>query len=185
MDSYELNKIAGALLASLLLILGVQNLASVFYSTEEADPMAYPVEIAEEGGDADGGADVVEHEGPSLAALLAGADPAKGEKVARKCAACHTFEEGGADKIGPHLYGVVGREKASAAGFNYSDALSGMDGTWTFETLNAFLEDPKGYAPGTAMAFAGLRKENDRADIIVYMNSLGSNLPLPPVEPTE
>ncbi|MEQ9143121.1 MAG: cytochrome c family protein [Parvibaculaceae bacterium] len=185
MDSYELNKIAGALLASLLLILGVQNLASVFYATEEADPMAYPVEIAEEGGEADDGAEVVEHEGPSLAALLTGADPAKGEKVARKCAACHTFEEGGANKVGPNLYGIVGRQMASVSGFNYSDALSGMGGTWDFEALNAFLEKPKDYVPGTAMAFAGLRKENDRADIIVYMNSLGSNLPLPPVEPTE
>ena len=181
MDSFEFNKIAGALLFSVLVIMGVQNLSSVLYSTDDADPASYPVEVASHS-DVDGAGAVEEEAGPSLAQLLASADISKGEKVAKKCAACHTFDDGGANKVGPNLYGVVGQATAHRGDFNYSGAMAGMGGTWDFETLNAFLEKPSAYVSGTAMSFAGLRKAGDRADLIAYLNSLGSNVALPAAE---
>jgi cytochrome c len=182
MNSFEFNKIAGAFLFSLLLILGVQNISSVLYSTEEANPLSYPVEVAGHGADTHGEGAAEVEAGPTLAQLLASADIAKGEKVAKKCAACHTFDDGGANKIGPNLFGVVGRSTAQVAGFNYSSPMSAIGGEWDFERLNAFLEKPSAYVSGTAMSFAGLRKAGDRANILAYLNSLGSNVALPAVE---
>ncbi len=182
MDSFEFNKIAGAFLFSILLLMGVRELSSVMFSPEAANPASFPVEVADTGGASDGDAGAVEEEGPSLAVLLASADIGKGERVARKCAACHTFEQGGANKVGPNLYGVIDRAKAQVAGFNYSNTLTTMGGVWDFATMDAFLEKPSRYAPGTSMSFAGLRKPGDRADMIAYLNSLGSNAPLPAVE---
>ncbi len=179
MNSFELNKIAGALLASVLVIIGVRELSSVFYATEAANPASYPVEVAEEDTETDGGEAAEEEAGPSLAVLLASADASKGEKVAKKCAACHTFDEGGANKVGPNLYGILGRAVASGNGFNYSQAMSDMGGTWTFENLAHFLEKPSAAVPGTAMSFAGLRKPTDQANILAYLNEQGSNLALP------
>jgi len=184
MNSFEFNKIAGALLFSLLVIIGVQNLSSVLYTTEAAHPLSYPVEVASgAGGDAHGDAGAAEVEaGPTLAQLLASADVSKGAKVAKKCAACHTFDDGGANKVGPNLYGVLGQPMAQTAGFNYSGAMSDMGGTWDFETLDIYLQKPSAYIPGTAMSFAGLRKAGDRANLIAYLNSLGSNVALPAAE---
>jgi cytochrome c len=183
MDSFEFNKIAGAILFAVLVIMGVQNLTSVLYSTEAANPASYPVEMASNGaGDTDGAEAAEVDAGPSLAELLASADVAKGAKVAKKCAACHTFDEGGANKVGPNLYGVVGQAMAQGDGFNYSGAMTDMGGTWDFETLDAFLLKPSAYLPGTAMSFAGVRKPGDRANLIAYLNSLGSNVPVPAAE---
>ena len=105
-----------------------------------------------------------------FAAVVAAADPADGEKVWRQCRACHKMEDG-ANGVGPHMANVVGREIGSVEGFRYSDALQGLDGTWTADELNAWLEDPKAYAPGNKMSFRGLRKEEDRAAVIAYMQS--------------
>ncbi|HBM90146.1 MAG: cytochrome c family protein [Parvibaculaceae bacterium] len=182
MDSFEFNKIAGAFLFSILLLMGVRELTSVMFSPEAANPASYPVEVADSGAPAGGDAGPVADEGPSLATLLASADIGKGEKVAKKCAACHTFDEGGANKVGPNLYGVVGRPVAQAAGFNFSGALQGLGGEWTFDRLDGYLEKPRDYAPGNTMSFAGLRKPNDRANIIAYLNAQGSNVPLPAAE---
>jgi cytochrome c2 len=115
-----------------------------------------------------------------VAALLAHADPGAGAKDARKCAACHNFEEGGPAKIGPPLWGVIGRHIASVEGFTYSDALTGKEGAWDYQKLDAFLAEPRGWAPGTKMAFAGVKKPEERADVILYLRSLSHDpAPLP------
>lgn len=170
MDSFELNKIAGAVFFTLLVYLGVQNLGAVMFATEPADPQAYVVEGVEEEG-AVAQTALVEEIVP-IADLLQTASIEKGQKVAKKCISCHSFDAGGANKIGPALYGIVDRAIGQHGGFTYSGALAGMDGAWDYEALNGFLENPKKYAAGTNMAFAGLRKAKDRANIIAYLDSL-------------
>jgi len=170
MDSFELNKIAGAVLFTLLVYLGVQNLGGVMFATEPADPNAYVVEGVEEEG-AVAAVAAVEEIVP-IGELLQTASIEKGAKVAKKCVSCHSFEAGGANKIGPALYGVVDRAVGQHNGFAYSGTLSGMGGNWDYEALNGFLENPKKYAAGTSMAFAGLRKAKDRANVIAYLDSL-------------
>ena len=111
--------------------------------------------------------------------LLANADPKRGEQIAKVCQTCHTFEKGGPNKVGPNLWGIVGRPKVEP-GFNYSAAMKAKGGDWTIDELNQFLTSPKGYIPGTAMSFAGLPKGQQRADVIDYLNSLSDNpKPLP------
>ncbi len=171
MDSFEWNKIAGAVLFTLLVYLGVQNLGDILFATDEANPEAYIVEGIAEDGASSAAAAVVEEVVP-ISELLLTASLEKGEKISKKCVSCHSFDQGGPNKIGPAMWGVVGRDIGSVAGFGYSSALSSMEGNWTAEALNGFLENPKAYAEGTAMAFAGLRKAQDRADIIAYLQSL-------------
>ncbi|WP_119461203.1 c-type cytochrome [Rhodospirillaceae bacterium SYSU D60014] len=119
-------------------------------------------------------------EAEGIGALLANADPANGEKIARRCAACHSFEQGGPNKVGPNLWNVVGAPHGHAEGYNYSDAIAGIEGPWTYEQLDAFLANPREYAPGTKMTFAGIRKPEDRADLIAWLRSLSDNpQPLP------
>lgn len=180
MDSFELNKIAGAVLFSLLLVLGVKNAAEIIYETHEANPKSYVVEgVVAEGAVAE--AAPAEPDVP-LPVLLAKADAAAGEKQSKKCAACHNLQEGAGAKIGPDLYGVVGRKVASAAGFAYSDAMKKHGGDWTFEQLFRFIENPRSDIPGTAMSFAGIKSPQQRADLLVYLNTLGSNVALPKAE---
>lgn len=180
MDSFELNKIAGAVLFSLLLVLGVKNAADIIYATHEANPKSFVVEgVVAEGATAE--AAPAEPDVP-LPVLLAKADPAVGEKQSKKCAACHNLQEGAGAKIGPDLYGVVGRKVASAPGFAYSDAMKKKGGTWTFDELFHFINDPRGYVSGTAMSFAGIKNPQQRADLLVFLNTLGSNQPLPKAE---
>jgi cytochrome c len=140
---------------------------------ERPEKMGYEIEGVEEetGGEAE----------VPLATLLAQADVAKGEAVFAKCTSCHTINAGGANGLGPNLHGVLGEGIGQGAGgFAFSDALKGVGGTWNFENMNEWLKSPKAFAPGTKMTFAGLPKPEDRAAIILYINSQGSNLPLPP-----
>jgi cytochrome c len=115
-----------------------------------------------------------------VATLLASADPAKGEAVFKKCVACHTINQGGANGIGPNLYATMGKAHGHVAGFAYSDALKGVPGNWDWEGMDKWLSNPKKYAPGTKMSFAGLGNPEERAALMLYLNSQGSNLPLPP-----
>jgi cytochrome c2 len=109
----------------------------------------------------------------AFAAMVASADAGNGERLYRRCQACHKLEDG-ANGVGPHLYGVVGRDIASADGFNYSDALKGLDGAWTLDQLSAWIENPREFAPGNRMGFAGLKDEQDRADLMAYLQTVGN-----------
>ena len=172
MSAIEINKFIGAALTTALFLMLVNMLADSIFGghTKIASP-AYTiatVEFARE--DATPAAD----EGRSLVVLLANADSASGEKISKKCIACHTFSEGQASKIGPNLWDVVGRDIASGTEFPYSNALQKIEGKWDFAELDKFLTSPKKYAKGTKMAFPGLAKPSDRADMLAYLRSLSS-----------
>ncbi|MCL5778806.1 cytochrome c family protein [Limibaculum sp. FT325] len=163
MDSGEFNKIAGAVLGAFLLFLLLGFFSEQIYGVGHDEVLAYAVEI--EGAETAG----AETETVDLAALVASADAAAGEKLFKQCSACHKMEEG-ANAVGPYLWGVVGRDIAAASGFSYSEALSSKDGVWDLEHLSAFLENPKGYAPGTKMAYGGMKKPQDRVNLIAWLN---------------
>jgi cytochrome c len=181
-SSLESNKIAAAVLTAGVVAMLSGFVADLLYHPKtELDENAYVVAAA------DGAAEEAapaEEEGPAyepIVPLLAAADPAAGESVARKGTACHSFEQGGPNKVGPNLYNVVGAQIAAHEGFSYSGTLAGMsDQAWTYENLNGFLHDPRDWAPGTKMSFAGLSKAQERADLIAWMRTLGDKpQPLP------
>ncbi|MGI9508799.1 MAG: c-type cytochrome [Geminicoccaceae bacterium] len=181
-SSLETNKILAAVLTAGICASGAGVVSRILYHPTVPEEPSYIIQTAVEGeeGSSEGGDEI------TVAALLAGADVAGGESGAKKCAACHSFDEGGADKIGPNLYGIVGRDIASVSGFAYSDALAGIDGVWDYDALDAFLAKPKDFAPGTKMAYAGMKKAESRADLILYLRSLAADpLPLPEVVETE
>ncbi len=169
-DTMTLTKAVGSLCGALLIFLMGKWAGELLYTTGgghgDDHGQAYVIDT---GSDDAGGGEA--EEGPSLAELWAAADVEKGAKVFGKCKACHKLEDG-ANATGPYLYGVVGRDVASAAGFSYSGALKPVVDVWTPETLNAFLESPKGYTPGTSMGFAGLKKATDRINVIAYLDQL-------------
>jgi cytochrome c len=182
MDGFELNKIIAAVLLSALLIIGINKLGSIVFHVEKPEKSAYEiegVETAVTSADANAqGEKVVEV--VDIKQVLAAGDLAHGENVFKKCSACHIIEKGGKNLIGPALYGVVGRDVAAIGDYAYSDALKTYGKKWSFEELNGFLLKPAAYIKGTKMAFAGLKKEKDRASVILYMNSKSdSPLPLP------
>ncbi|MFT4057741.1 MAG: cytochrome c family protein [Novosphingobium sp.] len=172
------NTIAGWTLFSGIVGLGLTIASSMYFQADKhhaPETAGYAVEgVAEEGS---GGGD------PPIATLLATADVAKGQATFAKCTSCHTINAGGANGIGPNLHGVVGEAIGKGVGgFAFSDALKSKGGNWSFDALNDWLKSPKAYAPGTKMTFAGLSKPEDRANVIAYLNSQGSNLPLPAAE---
>ena len=168
------NTIAGWVLFAGIVGLGTSIVAGEYFHAERPEKMGYEVQGVEAVG---AGA---EAEKP-IAFYLATADAAKGEGVFKKCASCHNADQGGANGLGPNLWGIVGAPHAAHPGFAYSDALKGKPGKWDWESLNAWLKSPKAYAPGTKMSFAGLSNPQDRADVAAFLNSKGSNLPLPAV----
>ncbi|MCK8464611.1 cytochrome c family protein [Aliiroseovarius sp. S1339] len=173
-DTMTMTKAGAAVIGALLFFLLGSWAADSLYSTEagghgEDGHTATGYMIAT---DAEGGAEEEAEEAVPFADLLAAADPAKGEKVYGKCKACHKLEDG-ANGTGPHLYGLIDRPIGGVDGFNYSDALAGLGGNWGPDELNEWLANPKAYAPGNKMTYAGLKKEEDRADLIAYLQTIG------------
>lgn len=180
MDSFELNKILGALLFTCLLTLTLNITAGAVFAPHTPAKPGYEIAVPEGEAATAGGAAAPAEEQKPIAELLASADPKKGEAAAKKCATCHNFAKGGPNGVGPNLYGVVGRPKGSHPGFNYSDAMKNKGGNWTFEDINHFITNPKAFIPGTKMTYAGDAKASDRANIIAYLNqNSDSPEPLP------
>ncbi len=179
MDSFELNKIIAAILMVALLVIGIGKLSDVIFHVEKPKKPGYAVDIEQAVTVSATSSESVE-EKIDIAALMAMGDLAVGEKVFKKCAACHSIVKGGKNNIGPALYNVVGRQIGVVNDYKYSKALSGYGKEWTFEELNGYLIKPAKWIKGTKMAFAGLRKEKDRASVILYLNQNSDNpLPLP------
>ncbi|RMF72501.1 MAG: cytochrome c family protein [Alphaproteobacteria bacterium] len=179
-DIMEVNKVvAGILVAGLVAKLGGW-FADELIEPELPDKPAYPVAVAEQ--PAGQPAQPEAKKGPSLAALLAQASAEKGRKIFGKCAACHTIAEGAGNRIGPNLHGIVGAPIAHRSDFAYSDALKNHGGTWTYEMLDHWIANPRKAIPGNKMAFAGLKRAKDRADVIAYLRA---NTPNPPPLPAE
>lgn len=174
MNFFQLNKAFGALLMALIFIMVTGMVTGFIFHAETPEKPGFVIEVADASGDAAPAKEAEEE--VDFATLLASADIAKGEKVTKKCAACHTFDAGGATKTGPNLHGVFGRAVAGVDGFKYSSAMTEYaDGkVWDVDTLNAFLTKPKDVVAKTSMAFAGLKKDKDRANLIGYLQSLNN-----------
>ena len=178
MNSFELNKVLGALLGTCLVLVAVHIASGAIFAPQAPAKPGYVIAVKEEQPQA-GAAPAAPAEMP-IADALATASVQRGADVAKQCQACHNLQEGQGPKVGPDLYGVVGRKIASVEGFNYSAALKGKSGAWDFDTLNTWLTKPSAFAPGTAMTFAGLPSEKQRADVIDFLDSLSANpVPLP------
>ena len=180
MDSFELNKIIGAVLLVALLVIGIGKVSNLVFKVNKPEKSNYKVELDVKSAEIKGDEEPVQREIVDIAALLSTGDLAHGEKVFKKCSACHSIKSGGGNKFGPALYNVVGRKVGVLDDYKYSKALAEYEKNWSFEELNGFLLKPKDWIKGTKMAYAGLRKEKDRASVILYLNKYSdSPLPLP------
>ena len=180
MDSFELNKIIAAVLMVALIVIGIGKLSNVIFHVEKPEVPGYAVDVEQTVVTKAKANSEITMEKIDMAALMALGDLATGEKVFKKCAACHSIVKGGKNNIGPALYNVVWRKVGAVSDYKYSKALSGYEKEWSFEELNGYLIKPAKWIKGTKMAFAGLRKEKDRASVILYLNENSDNpLPLP------
>ena len=181
MDSFEINKIVASILLIALLFIGIGKISDLVFQVDRPETAAYKIEMPEDGTVkqiAETKSEIAEK--IDIASFLALGDIEHGEKVFKKCSACHVINKGGENKIGPALYGVLGRKVGSIENYKYSKALVEYNKEWTFEEMNGYLRKPQSHIKGTKMAFAGLRKEKDRASVILYLNQNSDNpLPLP------
>ena len=178
MDSFELNKVIGAILGTCIVLLVTSFAAGAIFAPVMPAKPGYEIAVKEEA--AAGGKEAAAAASEPIEKLLQTASVEKGEAAAKKCAACHTFEKNGPNRVGPNLYGIVGDKKGEGRGFNFSAAMKAKGGTWSFDDLNQFINNPKGFIPGTAMGFAGIQKDSERADVIDYLHTLAdSQVPLP------
>ena len=179
MDSFEINKIIAAILLTALIIIGIGKFTDVLFHVEKPKESAYKIEGLETTAtQISSSSETKVVKKVNINELLALGDAAHGEKVFKKCSACHMIASGGKNMIGPNLWGVIGRTAGAVSDYKYSKAMVAYGKEWTFEEMNAYLIKPQAYIKGTKMAFAGLRKEKDRASVILYMNSK-SNSPKP------
>ena len=174
MDSFELNKIVAAVLMVALIVIGIGKISDIVFHVEKPETPGYTVEVDQVTTISSSATSVAE-EKIDIAALMTLGDVDSGEKIFKKCAACHSIVKGGKNKIGPALYNVVGRKVGAVTDYKYSKALANYDKSWTLEELNGFLLKPAKWIKGTKMAYAGLRKEKDRASIIKYLNQSSDN----------
>ncbi len=179
MSGIELNKIAASILLAGILAMVSGLVAEGLYAENDSEKRGFKVEVAAE---ATGGAPVAEQKPVDIAPYIATADLKLGEQLLGRCASCHTFKKGEANGVGPNQYGLVGRKVASGAGFAYSDAIKAKGGVWDFQQLSEFLTSPQKSVPGTRMAYAGLKKPEERAALIEYINKTFSDSPLPAPE---
>jgi cytochrome c len=175
MNSFEINKVLGALLGTCLVLVAMHIASGAIFTPEQPAKPGYEIAVKE--APPQGGAAPAE---VPIETLLASASLDRGAQTAKQCGVCHNLQKGQGVKIGPDLYGIVGRARASEPGFNYSAAMKKKSGTWTVDDLNTFLTKPSAFVPGTAMTFAGLTNEKQRADVIAFLNTLSdSPQPLP------
>jgi cytochrome c len=178
MNSFELNKVLGALLGTCLVLLAVHIAAGAIFSPPVPAKPGYDIAVKEAAPEHAQSKEATTEQ--PIEALLGAASVERGEQIAKQCQICHNLGKGQGPKVGPDLYDIVGRERASQPGFNYSAAMKAKGGTWTVDELNKFLTKPSAYIPGTAMTFAGLSRENQRADVIAFLNTLSEHpKPLP------
>jgi len=178
MNSFELNKVLGAILGTCLIMLALNIGAGAIFSPEKPEKPGYAIAVKTESG---GEAGAPKEQEPPMEAMLASATVERGQAIAKQCQACHTFEKGGPNKVGPNLWNIVGSPRGEdRGGFNFSAAMKAKGGNWTFSELYQFLANPRGYIPGTAMTFAGLSRGQQRADVIDFLDTLSDNpVPLP------
>ena len=182
MDSFEINKIIAAVLLTALIIIGIGKFTDVLFHVEKPKESAYKIEGLDVASTSTSSSEVATKvvEAVDIKALLAMGDLGHGEKIFKKCSACHMIASGGKNMIGPNLWSVIGRTAGSVSDYKYSKAMVAYGKEWTFEEMNSYLIKPQAYVKGTKMAFAGLRKEKDRASVILFMNSKSSNPKLLP-----
>jgi cytochrome c len=168
MDSFEINKILGALLFTCLVTLSVNIAAGAIFTPKMPAKPGYEIAVPEQAG---GAQEAAKEPDQPVATVLASADPKRGENAAKKCVSCHTFNKGEPNKVGPNLWGVIGRAKAGVAGFNYSAAMKSKGGNWTLDELYQYLANPKAMVPGTTMNFPGVPRSGERGDLIAFLNA--------------
>ena len=176
MDSFEINKIIAAILLTALIVIGIGKFTDVLFHVDKPKQSAYKIEGLESAvASTSSNSKMKIVEKVDIGQLLALGDLVHGEKVFKKCSACHMIASGGKNMIGPNLWGVIGRTAGSISDYKYSKAMVAYSKQWNFEEMNSYLIKPQAYIKGTKMAFAGLRKEKDRASVILYLNSKSDN----------